>query len=107
MTDALVDGDLTLRRAVPSDAPDIQEVYSEADTRHWMLWDGDPPDEAEALANIERSESAWAEGWGGVFRLVVDGHVVGGAMLRFADPGVGEAAYGPVTKVAHSTTVVS
>jgi RimJ/RimL family protein N-acetyltransferase len=92
--DHLVDGDLTLRRAVPSDAADIVAVYSEADTRHWMLWEGDePPDDAEALANIERSEKAWAEGWGGVFRVVVDGHVVGGAMLRFADPGTGEAAY--------------
>ena len=58
-----------------------------------MLWDGDLPDDAEALANIERSEQAWAEGWGGVFRVVVDGHVVGGTMVRFADPGVGEAAY--------------
>jgi RimJ/RimL family protein N-acetyltransferase len=94
VTDLLVDGDLTLRRAVPADAADIMEVYSEADTRHWMLWeDHEPPDEVEALANIERSEKAWAEGWGGVFRVVVDGHVVGGAMVRFADPGVGEAAY--------------
>jgi RimJ/RimL family protein N-acetyltransferase len=93
MTDTLVDRELTLRRAVPADARDISEVYSEADTRHWMLWDGDLPGEAEALANIERSEGAWADGWGGVFRVVVDGHVVGGAMLRFADPGVGEAAY--------------
>ncbi len=90
----LVDGDLTLRRAVPADAADICEVYGEADTRHWMLWEGDdPPDEAEALANIERSEQAWAEGWGGVFRIVVDGHVVGGAMIRFTQPGTGETAY--------------
>ena len=80
----LVDGDLTLRRAVPADAADICEVYGEADTRHWMLWEGeDPPDEAEALATVERSERAWAEGWGEVFRIVVDGHVVGGAMIRF------------------------
>jgi RimJ/RimL family protein N-acetyltransferase len=94
VSDRLVDGDLTLRRAVPTDATDIMEVYAEADTRHWMLWEGDgPPDDAEALANVERSERAWAEGWGGVFRVVVGGHVVGGVMLRFADPGVGEAAY--------------
>ena len=90
----LVDGDLTLRRAVPSDAADIREVYAEADTRHWMLWeDGEPPDEAKALANIKRSEEAWAEGWGGVFRIDVDGRVVGGAMIRFAQTGTGEAAY--------------
>ena len=93
MTDHLVDGDLVLRRAVPADAADIRAVYAEADTRHWMLWDHEVPDEAEALANIERSEEAWAQGWGGVFRVVVDGHVVGGALLRFADPGTGEAAY--------------
>ena len=91
--DLLVDGDLTLRRAVPGDAADIVEVYSEPDTRHWMLWDRELPDLAEALANIERSENAWAEGWGGVFRVVVDGHVVGGVNLRFAEPAVGELSY--------------
>jgi RimJ/RimL family protein N-acetyltransferase len=94
LSDVLVDGDLTLRRAVRADVADIREVYTEADTRRWMLWEGEgPPDDAEALANVERSEQAWAEGWGGVFRVVVGGHVVGGAMVRFADPGVGEAAY--------------
>jgi RimJ/RimL family protein N-acetyltransferase len=94
VNDVLVDGDLTLRRAVPDDTADIQEVYSEADTRHWMLWEGDdPPDQDEALANIERSEQAWAEGWGGIFRIVVDGHVVGGAMVRLAQTGTGETAY--------------
>jgi RimJ/RimL family protein N-acetyltransferase len=93
MTDQLVDGDLTLRRAVPADAPDVVEVYSEPDTRHWMLWDRDLPDLDEALANIERSEKAWADGWGGVFRVVVDGHVVGGVNLHFVETAVGELSY--------------
>ena len=61
MTD-LVDGDLTLRRAVPSDVPDVREVYSEGDTRRWMLWDDELPDAAEALANIERSEGGLGRG---------------------------------------------
>ena len=89
----LTDGELTLRRAVPEDAPDIAEVYNEADTRHWMLWDRDLPDLDEALANIERSEQAWADGWGGVFRVVVDDHVVGGVNLHFVETAVGELSY--------------
>ncbi len=93
MTDRLVDGDLTLRRAVPSDAADVVDVYSEADVRHWMLWDDELPDEAEALANIARSEAAWAEGSWAVFRIVVDGHVVGGANLQFLAYDVAEASY--------------
>ncbi len=39
MSDVLVDGDLTLRRAVPADAADIREVYNEADIQLWMLWE--------------------------------------------------------------------
>ena len=93
MTDHLVDGDLTLRRAVPSDVPDVREVYSEADTRRWMLWDDELPDDAEALANIERSEEAWAEGSWAVFRIVVDEHVVGGVNLRFAEYDTAETSY--------------
>jgi RimJ/RimL family protein N-acetyltransferase len=92
-TDQLIDGELTLRRAVPSDVPDIVEVYSEADVRHWMLWHDELPDEAEALANIERSEEAWAEGSWAVFRIVVDGHVVGGTNLQFLAYDVAEASY--------------
>jgi hypothetical protein len=56
VNDVLVDGDLTLRRAVPADAADIAEVYGEADVQHWMLWEPEEIDEAEALANIGRSE---------------------------------------------------
>jgi RimJ/RimL family protein N-acetyltransferase len=93
VTDLVVDGDLTLRRAVPADAADVRDVYTEADTRHWMLWDRELPDLAEALANIERSEAAWAEGSNAPFRVVVDGHVVGGVNLQFVDFDAAEVAY--------------
>ena len=93
MTDQLVDGDLTLRRAVPADAPDIAEVYSEPDVQHWMLWEREELDEAEALANIARSEVAWAEGSNAPFRIVADGHVVGGVNLNFRGHRVAEIAY--------------
>jgi RimJ/RimL family protein N-acetyltransferase len=93
VTDLLVDGDLTLRRAVPADAADVVEVYSEADTRRWMLWDDELPDLAEARANIERSEQAWAEGSWAVFRIVVDEHVVGGVNLCFGDYDTAETSY--------------
>jgi hypothetical protein len=58
MNDVLVDGDLTLRRAILADAGDIAEVYNEADVQHWMLWAPEEYDEAKALANVERSEQA-------------------------------------------------
>jgi RimJ/RimL family protein N-acetyltransferase len=93
VSDELVDGEVTLRRAVRADAADIAEVYNETDVQHWMLWEPDVVDEVEALANIERSEQAWAEGSWAVFRIVVDGHVVGGANLRFAAYDVAEASY--------------
>jgi RimJ/RimL family protein N-acetyltransferase len=89
----LTDGEVTLRRAVPSDAADIAEVYNEADVRHWMLWEPEFVDETEALANIARSEESWAEGSWAVFRIVVDGHVVGGANLHFLTYAVAEASY--------------
>ncbi len=60
-----------------------------------MLWDDEVPDEAEALANIARSEQAWAEGSWAVFRIVVDEHVVGGVNLHFADYDVAEASVLP------------
>ena len=77
----------------PADVADVREVYSEADTRRWMLWDDELPDDAEALANIERSEQAWAEGSWAVFRIVVDEHVVGGVNLRFAEYDTAETSY--------------
>ena len=89
----LTDGEILLRRAVPSDAPAIAEVYNEADIRHWMLWEPEVIDESEALANIARSEEAWAEGSWAVFRIVVDGRVVGGANLHFLPYDVAEASY--------------
>lgn len=89
----LVDGDLTLRRAVPADARDVMEVYSEPDVRRWMLWDDELPDEAEALANIERSEQSWAEGDWAVFRIVVEDHVVGGVNLHFLGDRNAELSY--------------
>ncbi len=89
----LTDGEILLRRAVPTDVADIAAVYNEADVRHWMLWDDEVVDEAEALANIERSEESWAEGSWAVFRIVVDGHVVGGANLHFLPWDVAEASY--------------
>jgi RimJ/RimL family protein N-acetyltransferase len=89
----LTDGEILLRRAVPDDAADVAEVYNEADVRHWMLWDDEVVDEVEALANIARSEEAWAEGSWAVFRVVVDGHVVGGVNLHFLPYDVAEASY--------------
>lgn len=89
----LVDGDLTLRRARPGDVADVREVYAEADIRRRMLWDDQEPDEAEALANIERSERAWAEGTAAAFRVVVDGRVVGGVNLRLSEYDTAEASY--------------
>jgi RimJ/RimL family protein N-acetyltransferase len=93
MNDVLIDGDLTLRRAILADAADIAEVYNEADVQHWMLWAPEEYDEAEALANIERSERAWAEGSNAPFRIVADGHVVGGVNLNFQGHPVAEVAY--------------
>jgi RimJ/RimL family protein N-acetyltransferase len=93
VSDHLVDGEVTLRRAVASDAADIAEVYSEEDIRRWMLWEPEVVDEAEALANIERSEEAWAGGSWAVFRVVLDGHVVGGVNLHLVEPTVGELSY--------------
>ncbi len=93
MTETLVDGDLTLRRAVPSDAADIAALYNEADVQHWMLWEPEEFDQAEALANIRRSEEAWSEGSNAPFRIVADGHVVGGVNLNFREYDVAEVAY--------------
>jgi RimJ/RimL family protein N-acetyltransferase len=93
MSDHLVDGDLILRRAVPDDAADVMEVYNEADVQRWMLWEPEVVDETEALANIQRSEDAWADGSNAPFRIVVDGHVVGGVNLSFRAHQVAEIAY--------------
>ena len=84
MSDVLVDGDLTLRRAVPADAADIAEVYNEADIQHWMLWE---PDESPTRPRRWRTSSGPSRpgprARNAPFRIVVDGHVVGGVNLHF------------------------
>ena len=89
----LTDGELTLRRAVPGDAADVAEVYNEADIRRWMLWEPEHVDEAEALANIARSEESWADGSWAPFRVVLGGHVVGGVNLHFLEHDTAELSY--------------
>jgi RimJ/RimL family protein N-acetyltransferase len=93
MTETIVDGELTLRRAVPSDVTDIREVFSEPDTRRRMLWDPEPPDDAEALEHIRRSDEIWHDGSWAPFRIVVDGHIVGGVNLQFHDYDTAEISY--------------
>ena len=75
--------------------PAIRELYSEADIRRWMGWDEPPPDDAEALANIERAADAWREGRWAVFRIVeaATDRVVGGLNLRLADHEIAEVSY--------------
>jgi RimJ/RimL family protein N-acetyltransferase len=91
----LRDGDLLLRPSVPGDAEAIREVYSEPDIRRWMGWDDQPPDDAEARANIERAARAWEEGTWAVFRIVdaATDKVVGGVNLRLGDHRIGEISY--------------
>ncbi len=66
----LEDADLVLRPSVESDAGAIRKLYSEPDVRRWMGWDAELPDEADALANIERAAQSWNEGSWAVFRIV-------------------------------------
>jgi len=61
---------LLLRPSREADAPAIRALYSEPDIRRWMGWDDQPPDDAEALANIERAAGSWQEGSWAVFRIV-------------------------------------
>jgi RimJ/RimL family protein N-acetyltransferase len=91
----LRDGDLLLRPSRESDAPAIRAVYSEPDIRQWMLWDDEVPDEAEALANIERAARSWAEGTWAVFRIVeaVSDEVVGGVSLGLREHETAEISY--------------
>lgn len=91
----LRDGELQLRRGTAADVSAIRAVYSEPDIRHWMLWEGPAPDDAEARANIEREAEAWREGTWAVFRIVElpRDEVVGGASLRLGEHGIGEASY--------------
>lgn len=91
----LRDGDLLLRPSTPADAAAIREVYSERDIRHWMGWDDELPDEAEALANIERAARAWEVGAWAVFRVVLlpQDEVVGGANLLLHERDIAEVSY--------------
>jgi RimJ/RimL family protein N-acetyltransferase len=87
---------MVLRPSTHQDAEAIRIVYSEPDIRHWMGWDGEPPpDEAEALANIERAAAAWLDGSWAVFRIAdrATDQVVGGVNLRLADHQIAEISY--------------
>ena len=91
----LGDGSVLLRLARDSDVPDIVTVYSDPSVRHWMLWDDEAPDQAEARANIARSEEAWAEGSHAVFRIVdrATDRLVGGVSLQLLPHDVAELSY--------------
>jgi len=91
----LGDAEMTLRPSTSRDVAAIRAVYSESDIRYWMGWDGDLPDEAEALATIERNADAWRAGTWAVFRIVdaATDEVVGGVNLRFGDFEIAEVSY--------------
>jgi RimJ/RimL family protein N-acetyltransferase len=91
----LGDAELLLRPSTERDAAAIRAVYSEPDIRHWMGWEGEPPDEAEASANIERAATAWRAGTWAVFRIVdrATDQVVGGVNLRFGEYQIAEISY--------------
>ena len=91
----LQDGDLLLRPSREADAPAIRALYSEPDIRRWMGWDDQPPDDAEALANIERAAASWQEGSWAVLRIAdaATDEVIGGVNLRFADHDIAEVSY--------------
>jgi RimJ/RimL family protein N-acetyltransferase len=92
---SLGDAELILRPSTERDVAAIRAVYSERDIRYWMGWDGGPPDDTEARANIERAAEAWREGTWAVFRIVeaATDEVVGGVNLRFGDFEVAEVSY--------------
>lgn len=91
----LEDADLVLRPSVESDAGAIRKLYSEPDVRRWMGWDAELPDEADALANIERAAQSWNEGSWAVFRIVdaATDRVVGGANLHMLEHQTAEVSY--------------
>jgi RimJ/RimL family protein N-acetyltransferase len=87
---------MVLRPSTEADVDAIRAVYSEADIRHWMGWDGEPPpDDAEARANIDRAAEAWRAGTWAVFRIAerATNRVVGGVNLHFADNQIAEVSY--------------
>jgi RimJ/RimL family protein N-acetyltransferase len=91
----LGDAGLILRPSTERDVTAIRAVYSEPDIRYWMGWGNELPDEAEALANVERSADAWRAGTWAVFRIVdpATDEVVGGVNLRFGDVEIAEVSY--------------
>jgi RimJ/RimL family protein N-acetyltransferase len=60
-----------------------------------MGWGPEPPDDAEARANIARSATAWAHGTWAVFRIadVDSDEVIGGINLRFGEHDTAEISY--------------
>lgn len=86
---------MILRPGRETDAEAVRKVYSEADIRRWMGWDGELPDEAEARANLERAAASWREGTWAVFRVVDAStvQVVGGVNLRMAGNETAEVSY--------------
>ena len=86
---------MILRPSAERDEAAIREVYSEPDVRRWMGWDPEPPDEAEARANIARAARAWDEGSWAVFRIVdaATEQVVGGVNLRLGEYEIAEVSY--------------
>jgi RimJ/RimL family protein N-acetyltransferase len=91
----LGDAELLLRPSTERDVAAIRAVYSESEIRHWMGWEGGPPDEDEASANIERAASARRAGTWAVFRIVdrATDQVVGGVNLRFCEHQTAEISY--------------
>lgn len=91
----LGDAEMILRPSTEHDVAAIRAVYSEPDIRHWMGWHGEPPDDAEARANIERAADAWRDGSWAVFRIAdrATDQVVGGINLRLADNEIAEISY--------------
>jgi RimJ/RimL family protein N-acetyltransferase len=86
---------MLLRPSTLADVAAIRAVYSEADIRRWMGWDGELPDDAEARANIQREAEAWRKGRWAVFRVVdaPTDQVVGGVNLRLCDHQIAEISY--------------
>jgi RimJ/RimL family protein N-acetyltransferase len=86
---------MVLRPGTERDVAGIRALYAEQDIRKWMGWDAEPPDEAEARANIERGLRAWQEGTWAVFRIVdaATDQVVGGVNLRFGEHRIAEVSY--------------
>ena len=91
----LRDADVVLRPSREDDVSAIREVYAEPDTRRWMGWDAELPDDTEARANIARAAKAWEDGTWAVFRIAdaASDEVIGGINLRFGENDTAEISY--------------